>query len=1181
MTQTGDMTADTAAREAARRASATQRDAADPRSSAWVAASAGSGKTKVLTDRLLNLLLDGTTPERLLCLTFTKAAAAEMSARLSRILADWSVRDEKSLAADLEGLGGRLPTRERLAKARRLFAEVLDAPGGLKIQTIHAFAQSLLGRFPLEAGVPPGFALADERGAAALLAQAERSVIDVARAGDDSDLAVALSAITDRVAEEPFRDMLRSLLQQRSRLLRTLDETGGVDGFTDRIHATLGTDPRSDDEQVRRRASLEPSFDRAALRAAAEALAEGSKTDGMRADTVNAWLRLPDEQTRADAWEAYTPAFLTATGEVRKTLATKRIAETNPAAIEALVAEAERIQGVEEHRRAQDTALRTCALVRLSAAVIEAYQALKQARAQLDFEDLVEHARSLLTRPGASAWVLFKLDDGLDHILIDEAQDTSPAQWAIVRALADEFFAGQGAHEAREPMKPRTIFAVGDVKQSIYSFQGADPAGFTRARDDFARRVGDAGERFRELSMAVSFRSATPVLEAVDAVFAGAAARAGVAETVRGVEQPVRHQAFRAGAAGRVEVWPLLEPSDESDTDPWSAPVERTGRDEPRGRLARRIADHIRTWIDTGERLPSRDRPIRPGDIMVLVRRRGPFVTNLVRALKTAGVAVAGVDRMVLTEQMAVRDLVALGQALLLPEDDLTLATVLKSPLIGLSEDALFDLCHDRKQERVWHELRRRRDDTPALAHAFRRLVDWGEKARHLAPHDFFHELLATQGGRKRLVARLGRECEDALDEFLAQALAYDRENPPSLQGFLQSVVAADLEVKRELEGSDIDQVRVMTVHGAKGLQAPIVILPDTARPPQLRDLVVWHATGMNEAGLPLWAASAAASDRIAASARADAHRAMEEEYRRLLYVAMTRAEDRLIVCGWRGAQDPPASAWYTMVQAGLSQLDVARPDPATLDPATLDPDGQPDQPTVVLESPQLDPVAELKQVAAPTPPASLPPWATEAAPDEPIPPRPLAPSRPATVEPAVRSPLERDGADRFRRGVLVHRLLQLLPDVEPERRRPLGLGLLQRPVNGIAADVAEAWVDEVMAVLDDAAFASVFAPGSRAEVPITGIVHRAEGPTVVTGRIDRLAVTESEVLIVDFKTNRPPPATIDAIPDMYLRQMATYRALLASLYAGRSVRCALLWTDGPTLMAVPDERLPDIGASP
>lgn len=1138
-----------------------QRDAADPAVSAWVAASAGSGKTKVLTDRLLNLLLAGTKPQRLLCLTFTKAAAAEMATRLSRTLARWTVLDAEALGAELEALDGRVASQDRMAKARRLFAEVLDAPGGLKIQTIHAFAQSLLGRFPLEAGVPPNFRLADDRAAASLLDDAERVVLERARGGTDEGLTDALAVVTERAAEQTVRDLLKIMLIQRTRLTRSIEAAGGIDAIAARLHAALGAEPSESDWTLRLAAGADDAFDRDALHGAASALAAGGKTDARRADALFAWLALPDAVGRATVWDDYKRAFLTQEGTVQARLATKAVQDRAPSLLIDLTREADRILAVEERRKALDTALRSAALIRLSAAIIDAYGAAKSRRALLDFEDLVERARRLLAAPGTAAWVLFKLDEGLEHILIDEAQDTSPAQWEIVRRLAEEFFAGLGAAAERSPDRMRTIFAVGDVKQSIYSFQGADPAGFTQARAYFSERVRAAAQEFRDVQMQVSFRSTPAVLAAVDAVFAREDARQGVAEIVSGVTREIAHRASREGQAGRVELWPVIEPEEEEAGDPWSPPLTRASMDAPVTRLAQTIATRIAGWIDSGDLLAAQNRPVRPGDVMVLVRRRGVFVAELVRALKAARIPVAGIDRMILTEQIAVRDLIALGEALLLPEDDLTLATVLKSPLVGLSEEDLLDLAYDRRERRLSAELRRRADDKTAFGHAARRLARWRTMARHLPPHAFYQQILSADGARERLVARLGPDCEDAIDEFLAQALDEERDNPPSLQGFLHSVVAGEQEVKRELEGGDVDQVRVMTVHGAKGLQAPIVILPDTVRPPQLRDPVVWHGDGID---LPLWAPSSTSADAVSAAARAKAREAMEEEYRRLLYVAMTRAEDRLIICGWKGRRDPVQKGWFGHASVGLPGI------------ASETEDG-----SFVVATSQKAPLPTPPQASTVDAPEPLPAWVRTPAPREPTPPRPLAPSRPASDEPPVRSPLQRDGTDPFKRGVLLHRLLQLLPDMDPTRRADAGRALLTRPVHGLSEEQVESWLAEVLAVLDHPEFAPVFGSGSRAEVPIVGQVMGPDGPQIVSGRIDRLAVRSDAVLIVDYKTNRPPPASIDAVADMYMRQMATYRSLVSSLYPGRPVSCALLWTDGPSLMPVPDTLLQGFGALP
>jgi len=1153
-----------------------QRMAANPRISVWVGASAGSGKTKVLTDRILNLLLDGCPPNRLLCLTYTKAAAAEMLVRLSNRLSAWTVMPEgpedrkDTLRFELADLRGRTPTVEEVDEARRLFARVLDAPGGLTIKTIHAFCQSLLARFPIEAGVPPHFDLADDQTAGELMTEARTRVLERARAETDPALAAALATVSDTLTGLGFEEIMNTVvLRDRARLADALRRTGGLAALNAALDRTVGVEPEETVDTVIVGAVADGVFPAEDLRAAMTALLAGSKTDIGRGEAMAAWLSLPDAAARSRDWPVWRGCFLTSEGERRARLATKTALKAAPDALDILEREAERVLAVEERCRAVALARRTAALITLSTAILEDYEAVKAARALLDFDDLIQRAADLLTREGMAEWVLFKLDEGLDHILIDEAQDTAPRQWRVVRALADEFFTGDSAHEARvqnDPEAgPRTVFAVGDTKQSIYSFQGAEPQGFLDTRAYVAGKAADAGRAFESVPMALSFRSTGTVLRSVDAVFNREPARTGVVEP--GLSR-VDHESFRVGHAGRVELWPMVEGEESEAPEPWAPPVARGTSDDPAARLAARIAGQVAGWIGR-ETMPARDRTVRAGDIMILVRRRDALVTELARALKRQGIAVAGVDRLVLLNDMAVRDLMTLGRAALLPEDDLTLATALKGPLIGMDDQALEDLASGRARPRLWHALRDRAESDPALAAIRDRLSALRDQARALPPHDFYQQVL-TQGGRRALTRRLGLEADEAIDEFLNQALAYEASHTPSLQGFLRWIEVAEVVVKREMEAGSADQVRIMTVHGSKGLQAPIVILPDTARPPQNRESLLWSEPEGEAPALPLWSSGAKRDEAVAARARAALNDRAAREYRRLLYVAMTRAEDRLIVCGWTNKRKAAEDGWYNLVRGAL--LEIGQPF-TPFDGSEADAEN----PGLLLEDPQqVPPKADGGPDGGQTPAAAPPPdWVTSPAPREPTPPQPLAPVRDeAAEEPAVRSPLAAD--DRFKRGTVLHRLLQSLPDVPPAERAAVGRRYLTRATHRIPADLAEAWLAEALAVLDDSRFAEVFASGSRAEAPIVGLL----GGRVISRRIDRIRVTEDTVLIVDFKTNRPPPTDIDAIPEIYLRQIAEYRLLLTGLYPKHAVRCGLLWTDAPALMEVP-QTLTDRFASP
>lgn len=1119
-----------------------QRRAADPAASVWVAASAGSGKTKVLVDRVLNLLLAGTKPGRILCLTFTKAAAAEMANRIAERLSLWATVSDQGLEASLAELSEPSPDEATRTRARRLFTEVLDAPGGMKIQTIHAFCQALLKRFPLEAGIAPHFEVMDDRDSAEVMAAARDHLLELARLGGDPSLAAALAGVTARIHETNFPELVEAITKERGRLRRMIERHGGVEGLISATRVRLGVAEEDTEALVMSAACAETSFDGPGLRDAAQTLLFGKTTDVERGKIMNAWLAKPEER-RAETFTEYGLAYFTTKDEVRTRLITSKLDTDFPLVKPSLEAELERLLRVRERLNAIRVAQATEALLRLSAALLDAYRQHKEARALLDYDDLILTARRLLEGHGKAAWVLYKLDGGLDHLLIDEAQDTSPDQWAVVEALTGEFFAGRGSRSDTV----RTVFAVGDRKQSIYSFQGADPVAFEAMRALLRDKVQTAGARWDDVPLNISFRSTRAVLDAVDQVFAQNPARDGVALD----GEDIRHVDWRVGQGGLVEVWPPVE-SRPADAPPaWKPPVERLRGDSPETRLAEMIAQRIEAMIRTGERLASRNRPIRPGDILVLVRRRRGFVDDLVRALKKLHVPVAGADRMVLAEQMAIMDLAALGRLLLLPDDDLTLATVLKGPLIGLSEEELYALARPRGRRSLWAALRDHDDDGTAYAAAFATLSELLRLTDHLSPHELYAHVLGPLGGRRLLSRRLGLDAVDAIDEFMALTLAYEAGHTPSLQGFLHWIEDSAAEVKRDLDQGGGNAVRIMTVHGAKGLQAPIVFLPDTLQAPIKGPSLLWEGKGAES--LVFWPPRRADEDQVCRSLREAANLARDREYRRLLYVAMTRAEDRLYVCGFRTPKAPPDECWYNLIKTAVARFAVAVEDPPLLR---------------FVSAQTAEPEQRIEQDRLPANVAALREWALAPPRDEPKPPRPLAPSRPDDDEPVVRSPFGSDGP-RFRRGLLIHRLLQSLPDVEPGRRAAVARRYLDRAASDWLPATREATLAEVLAVLAHPAAAPLFGPGSRAEAPVVGLV----GGRVVSGQVDRLVVTETTVLIADYKTNRPPPARAEDVAPLYLRQMAAYRAALEQIYPGRTVNCLLVWTDGPSVMPLDEER--------
>ncbi len=1135
-------------------ASAIQRRAADAQVSVWVDASAGTGKTTVLTNRVLSLLLNGTPPARILCLTFTKAAAAEMANRIARQLQEWAAMPDGELHKSLLALTNAPPSEDRRHTARRLFARVLDTPGGMKIQTIHAFCQSLLKRFPLEAGIAPHFDVLDERSAAELLIEAREQVINRARSATMPALAAALAEVTRQVSEGEFDELMRALTLERARLAQLLARFDDVEALIRAIYARLEVAAGDTPERIRRAGCDDARLDLLGLRLAVKALSESAaKTDRERGAALLRWLTA-DGDSRSGEFDGYCKQYLTKEGMIRQRLITARAAAANAGVDEILLAEAMRLVDLRDRCNAAVIATATGALLRLGAEMLESYDEHKESRSLLDYEDLVLATRDLLQRSGVAPWVLFKLDGGLDHILIDEAQDTNPEQWEIVAALAHEFFAGEGARA-----EVRTVFAVGDPKQSIFSFQRADPASFARMRQHFKRRVDDARALWDDVPLTISFRSTAAVLDAVNAIFSRPEAQEGL---FAAGGWPL-HEPSRIGQAGLVELWPPAMPLEAAESVPWAPPTERRAGDSPRGRLARLIAERIARMIRSGERLESRGRAVQAGDFLVLVRRRNTFVEELVRELKQRNVPVAGVDRMVLTEQLAVMDLVALGQFLLLPDDDLTLATVLKSPFIGLGEDELFALAHPRVGG-LWSELKDRKGESPAFARAHAFLAELLAQADFVPPYELYADLLGRRGGRRALLERLGPDAGDPIDEFLNLALAYERNHVPSLQGFLQWLGGGAVEIKRDLDQETGGQVRIMTVHGAKGLQAPIVFLPDTMQTPRHTARLLWidDKTGGR---VPLWSPRTGFDDTRTGGAREDRQWLEAQEQHRLLYVALTRAEDRLHVCGWHGRQTPSADCWYHLIADGIAEI---------AEPFAFDCRGELGahgwngvgrrRATPQVAPPQADERTRAGMQAVAT---DLPPWYR--APPRPEGPgaRALVPSRPAGAEPAVRTPTGPDDRLRFRRGLVIHRLLELLPELPQERRAEACRRFLARPIHEFAAAAQEEIARETLGVLEDPVFAPLFGPASRAEVRVVGEIAGEHGTMVLSGQVDRLVVAAAEVLVLDYKTNRPPPATENEVAEIYLRQMAAYRAVLRRIYPDRSVACALLWTDGPRLM--------------
>lgn len=1095
---------------------ATQRQnmAAEPRFSTWLSANAGSGKTRVLTDRVARLLLDGVEPQSILCLTYTKAAASEMQNRLFRRLGDWSMRPDQELSKELATLGVEgVANPALLADARRLFARAIETPGGLRIQTIHSFCASLLRRFPLEAGVSPSFAEMDDRSASLLRSE----VLDDIAEGYGAE---SLSAILQQVSDDGLEGLTRTLITERDNL----------DINTQRadIMAWFGLADTHDIEFVLSTAFIgdEPSFMPDIIQALRNSKSSQDNKAAQKLSQIT-WENLDviDLKQLFGIFLTGASAKAPFTAKIGA-FPTKACQTTLGPMIDDLNALMQRVEDARQPLLAIEATDLTEKLYDFARVFLPRYAKAKEHRGWLDFDDLILKTRALLSNSTVAAWVLYKLDGGLDHILVDEAQDTSPEQWQVIELLAQEFTSGQGARDD----VLRTIFVVGDKKQSIYSFQGADPREFDRMQAHFYDRLSETDNGLRTLNLEFSFRSSDAILRFVDQLLP-------ISDT--------QHRAFHGEKPGRVDLWPPVPRAASPEKGNWFDPVDLTGESHHSVILARKIASEIRGLIEN-ETIPAENgafRNIRAGDIMILVRRRNELFDEIIRACKSEGLPIAGADRLRLGEELAVKDVVSLLKFIATPEDDLSLAEALRSPIFGWNEADLFDLAHARPQPYLWAELRSRAEEFPDTLEI---INDLRKEADFLRPFDLIERIMSRHNGRENLLKRLGSEAEDGLDALLAQTLVYEQSEVPSLTGFLTWLSADDIEIKRQMDSAG-DQIRVMTIHGAKGLEAPIVILPDTAK----RILQIRHQILPIDGGGMGWRMENNAMPKALADSLEIRKAQQSDEDDRLLYVAATRAESWLIFA----AAGDVTGSWFERAEQTMSELGATEFNAPTGTGLRFQ-HSEWGKTKADFEEKTLEPF-------------NLPDWISEKAEQEPRPKQTRAPSGLGGAK-AIWQDREGD-PDAMAFGTAVHLLLEKLPGLPAQSWQSRSRQMLR----DLTEDEVNAAFAEAKGVLLNDALAHLFEPNTFAEVEITANLNTLGGERI-SGAIDRLIINDTHVLAVDYKTNAAIPDTANAIPEGLLRQLGAYQGALEQIYPSKDVQTAILWTKTANLMLVPNNIVRD-----
>ncbi|MEO6247051.1 MAG: UvrD-helicase domain-containing protein, partial [Sphingomicrobium sp.] len=986
-----------------------------------------------------------------------------------------------------------------------------------------------------EAGINPGFQPIEGRAEQQLANQTLADLLTEAERTGSLSLIDDVATLSMRLGEE---EAVKYLMRcAHAEAIRGLDPASVDSALRDAVGL-----PEGDIAMLLAERCADGRFDCAALHHLGNAnRLWGTATGDGYADAITLYLGQSAGE-RAAMLDLVAAVVLKADGTPRAPTAGQR--KTHPAYDELAASLANQFIELRFLRSAAAIVAIQAAGLRAGVAFATAYTAAKRAAGVADFDDLIAWTRRLFEREGMGEWVRYKLDRRTDHILVDEAQDTNADQWRIVEALSEEFFAGAVEGEQRA----RTLFMVGDFKQAIFGFQGTDPGEFSRMRETISTRAklmieaedeADSGgprlaREFRDLSIDASFRSAPAILEAVDAVI-----REVGHEAMGLPERPNLHRAVNDRWPGRVEHWPAFvaeAPDEEDGEEGWITDTDRA--------YATRLAEEVRALIAEAPIMASTKRPLCAGDVMILVRSRKELASLIVARLFAAKVPVAGIDRLHLQKPLAVRDLISAIRFAVQPLDDLNLAGLLVSPLIGWDQEQLYRLAQPRPaKQSLWLALREARDD-PFAQETIDKLGALLRVADFVTPARFLEMILSGPlDGRRALLARLGEAARDPIDELVAAALEFEHTEIASLDRFLAWFESGDVEIKRDTAVPG-NAVRVMTVHGAKGLEAPVVILADaTADPARMggsRSFDLPLAGGKVPLVRPRQAEMVAPYGGIADQAKA---RELQEHWR-LLYVALTRAAERLIISGVM-PKKLADSSWHVRVERALTGLGAERDTAGRL------------VWTGSVAARKTAAKAVRRQIDQPT----LPAWLRSPAPPEPRPARPLSPSS-MGEDREVLAPPSPGQIAAARRGTLLHSLFERLPSVAPEERRRAALTWLAR--QGVEE---EEIVDAALGVVDHPDFAGLFGADSLAEAPIAATL--ADG-RVIVGTVDRLCVAETLVRVIDYKTGRNAPMTVADVPSGHIAQMTAYAEALRVIFPGRKIEASLLYTAAPRLITLP-----------
>ena len=1047
--------------------------ASDPENSVFVSASAGTGKTKVLTDRFLRLMLSGVKPTNILCITFTKAAANEMLERIKKRLQKWTLIDDNTLEEDLYILIKSTVTKEHITIAKSLYNTFLYDIERIKITTIHAFCMMVLKKFPETYSEKHEIITTFKQ--QVLFDRVSKKIFS---AQNEAIIQDSIDLLGKHFEHNSIIERIKSVIYSKTNFFNYLEQFDSIVSLIKDIYlehnALFGQCYTQLLKSFIQKINLKKD--------SVDCILNANEKIGFK---LCHWLN-KDEPFKISNFLEYIHIFLKEDGNRKTRLVKKAFTEARPSIYKMLLEEQDNVYNFFIQYKNQLTAQINQSFIILINYFLTIYSKYKTNQKYLEYDDIILNTIELLNNSENAQSVLYDIDITIDHILIDEAQDTNQLQWRLIQAVSNDFFSGNSTE------KQKTIFIVGDYKQSIYGFQGATPSIFENIKTQYKQQVLNSGNNWQEIDMQTSFRTTQPVLDLVNQTFSKKkdSLLKGLAQTPFNIE----HKAFRAGDGYATNLPITKRNKDKKNNTKWAIPKTDQSSQCIESETAIGIINKVEELINSNKNLHGHDKQITPGSIMILVRKRSKVMYKIISECKKRNIPIENKDKLFANDNLIIQDILSLLKFILLPNDDLNLAGLLKTPIIGINEGELFQLAYNRQGTSLWQHIQQSK---PAFHDYLLSLVDFYQ---HNTVYDLILKVMYQDNKIKEFSKRLGNEAADVICSFIEYITNFETTTPNfTLQKFIYELECSNVQLQSSNNNSD--SIKIMTIHGSKGLQSPIVFLADSASSEQSpNESIFYHNNKI------YFSNSRHLNSLTLEEVKKEAKELDKSENLRLLYVAMTRAEDELYLCGWEN--NKLDKSWYAIIESILdNQEEPIRKNAIN----TQRPSQSQDNLTI-------------KQISKY--------------------------SKEQNIIPATT--LNSDN-ESMNRGTIIHKLLHELPLIKKDQWNEY--------IKNSYNEADDTFIQQITKTLNDYKYI-FFGNNIYSELAMIGQINGKIKSIVV----DKMIISDKQIQIIDFKTDELIP---DNIPGSYIKQLTSYKQLVSKRYQKKIISCGILWTSNQKLQFI------------